>query len=134
MFSGFQVNSFQGNAFQIVRSAVARETTGGFSDRDIKKYRKHLENLERVTRVKDVSSKVIAAAQEIVDVIPDAVPAPEVAKIAADINVINIDFDALAAELARIDAYLSGLYRYNNMMYDYNRELDDELALLLMVT
>lgn len=44
-----------------------------------------------------------------------------------------IDYDALALEIQLIQDYLSGLSMYSNMVYEQMNELDDELAILLMV-
>lgn len=100
-------------------------------------YRRHLERLEKITRTKDLTRKEIQAAQEVVENAPDQAVIPEIEKLAradAVIDEIAIDYEAIRGEVVRLMALMDAMNEFlsiqNKMTMD---ELDDELALLLMI-
>lgn len=120
------------SAYEWESAVVEQQTTGGIDSHQAKKYREQLEKLEKLTRLKEVTKADIKAAQEL-DVPVDT---PEISKIAANPNAIEvmaIDYGALADELKAIQSYLDNLSVYGELYYDYLQEQDDEIALLLMI-
>lgn len=137
MFCGFQNNAFQSNAFQILYGGTAPpptpiESRGGFDEQYYKKYRQHLEDLERVTRTKEVS-RIREIAEEIQDL---GVETPELDKLSAEPEITGklklraIDYNALEKEIDLIREYLNTINHYNLLI---EQELDDETAFFLMM-
>lgn len=132
--AGFSSASFSTGALSVLAfdfggtPPPAKIVGGHFGD----DYRKHLKRLEEITRTKDLTPAIVKAAQEL-DVPVDT---PEISKIAANPNAIEvmaIDYGALADELKAIQSYLDNLSVYGELYYDYLQEQDDEIALLLMI-
>lgn len=124
MFSGFQGNAFQRNAFQINGSITPAPVVlrdGGIPDHYKKKYLKYLETLKKLKPYKEYSEKAVSAALEIIEDIPLEIP--QIEMIADKERGINIE--ALSREISKIEEYINA---YNFM------EQDDELAILLMMS
>jgi|JI10StandDraft_1071094.scaffolds.fasta_scaffold01073_30 hypothetical protein len=125
----FSTSSFSDQSFDF-GAAPAPQVTGGHFGED---YRKRLERLERITRTKEITAPVIEAAQEVIEAVPD-IQTPQLEIIAKSPEAINlIDYEALSLEIQAIQDYLSSLSMYSDLVYDQMNELDDELAILLMV-
>lgn len=138
MFSGFQSNAFQNNAFQIGRQSIPSpiEHGGGFHEEYYKKHRKYLESLTRATSLEKIDPEAIEAAQEVLEF---PIETPEIAKIAQDLEVTgtlklrSINFDALQREIDLINAHLDMTNLYRIKIIEMELEADDELALMLMM-
>lgn len=128
MFSGFQASAYQNSAFQIVLSVVVPPVVskGGINPQDVKRYLDFIERLKRLDNKKELTPKIIEAAKSI-EPLPIATAQIEAIANAEDYTP-QIDFDALAIELAEIRAYLD-LMQYNYFI----AEQDDEIAFLLLI-
>ena len=98
--------------------------TKGYSEQDLRKYRKYLERLAKVTEGKTVSAKVQEIAEEIVEAIPLEIP--QIENIAHE---HRIDFDALLMEIGNVRSFIEQKIQYEKFL----REQDDELAILLLM-
>lgn len=139
MFSAFQSNAFQRNAFQIVGGgapAPTEETRGGFDERDYHRYRKHLERLMEVTQEAD-QRKYISRVKEDVRALTELpVDTTEIGKILDGPQLKgklkltpDLDFNLLKSELLLLEEYLNSRFRYIEQL----REQDDEAAFLLLL-
>jgi hypothetical protein len=137
MFSAFQGSAFQSNAFQIVGGGppvINPEAKGGFDERAYKKYRESLEALTKATSVTDkYPKKAIKAAQELADL---PIESPQIEKLAEGPQtkktlrlMPEIDYEALAAEIMLIRAYIDGL----ELRIRIEAEQDDEAAIMLLM-
>jgi hypothetical protein len=127
--SSFSTDAFSVLAFDFGGVSETVVSKGGIDERDYKRYRKHLERLEQITRQKDLTPAIIEAAQEIAEI---PVETPELAKIAAQ-TTVEIDYSMIAAELSAMAAYLDKMLAYNIEIDRIMRERDDELAILLLM-
>lgn len=106
-------------------------TTGGYSDEDFKRYRKHLEKLVRIEdeRNRKLYSKpeIVELIEEIIEEIPvDVVEIPKLAD-----RRVKIDYSALESEIDKIRKWLELVIARENLAA--MRERDDEDALLLIL-
>lgn len=137
MFSGFQSNAFQNNAFQIVGSGSTPtptiETHGGFDERDYHRYRKNLERVAKITGEERKYPKRAAEAAESLSELP--INTTELQKLAGAPQITGtlsltpkINYAILQKELELIAAYLDKMAAYKLSM-----EMDDEAAFLLCI-
>lgn len=135
MYSGFQGNCFQRNAFQIIGSSspipTVAQTHGGFDERHYKKYREHLERLTRITSEDRKYPKRAVEAAEALQELP--VETTEIQKLTEKPELKGtlrltpeINYEVLNREIDLIRAYL-------DMVITHQNELDDEMAFLLMM-
>lgn len=131
--SSFSTDAFSVDAFDFSSAPppAPAESRGGFDERDYHRYRKHLEDLERVTRTKEVS-RIREIAEEIQDL---DIETPELDKLSAEpettgkLKLRAIDYDALEKEIDLIREYLNTV----NLIKLLEQEQDDEAAFLLMI-
>lgn len=140
MFSAFQSNAFQRNAFQIMGGGVTPtpdvETKGGFDERDYHKYRKHLERVMEVAQEAEKRKYITRVKEDAEALIGLPVETEEISKILKGPQLKgklkltpDIDFNELKSELLLIEQYLNARFRYIEQL----REQDDEAAFLLLL-
>jgi len=112
------------SAYEWVSDAVETVVSRGGFDED---YRRKLERLEKITRIKAVEPrKLVKAAREVLDISP--VATPEIKRVAnQEIDFSKIDFSSILAEIAKIELFIQKLE------LEKANEYDDEFAILLMI-
>jgi len=135
MYSAFQINSFQRNAFQVMGGGTAPVTSrGGIDERDYHRYRKHLESLERATRERDERKYIKEVVQVAKDLARLDIDTPEIEKLAEapskTLKLKTIDFDALSSDIQTLKEYLMLFKAYRDEIL---QEQDDEVAFLLLI-
>jgi hypothetical protein len=129
MFSGFQSNAFQNNAFQILVGQSA-QIGGGLGD--FTRYRKQLERMLKAAeerdenRYKKESAKLIEEAVEIAQ--------PTVQKIQQPQDVVDINFTPIISELTRLLLYVERVIAIKQQAILDQREEEEAIILLLAIT
>ena len=145
MFTAFQINAFQNNAFQIGGEIVV-DTHDGFTPEEVRKYKKWQKKQAKLEALK--IQQRLDNRKRIRQAIQNAVEPPKVVAETQQIVVESAKLDKKAIDIKQIDAQLARIERQKAQLLEIvslrNRlqaelvarqraEEDDEIALLMLM-
>lgn len=118
-------------AIGAITPVVTSPTTGGYSDEDFRRYRRHLEKLAKISEERNKKLYVKQEIQEIIEEIVDEIPVKvtEIKKL--DDGRKKIDYAALNSEIATIREWIELIVRRNSAIKA--QEMEDEQILMMIL-
>lgn len=126
-FGSFTVTG-QDTSLEDVTESSSVDTHDGFTEWEIKKYRKYLQRLTNATERKKITEAVQEIAEEIIEEVP--IKLPEIENLTLE-EPRKINYAAIAREVERLKEFIDKTEKHIEMM-KFLQEKDDEEALLIL--